>query len=131
MALPDLVAEAVANVNRLNGGPVFDLSANTNVGVTLKLVQAASNGYATLLAEGKGWGGNPESTMTAAYPKDAPKTPPKPKLPLPSDVGPTLEGAPLDLPPGGGEVKNVLPGESVPAITPGTPTPEERPLKQQ
>ncbi len=138
MALPDLIAEAVANVNRLNGGPVFDLSADANVGATLMLVQASADGYAALLAEGKKWGGNPESTMTAAYPKDTPKSPskaPKPGLPLPSDLPPVPDlpsGAPipvpLELPPvvSGGEVKTIpIGGESAPASSPGTPSPED------
>ncbi|CAH6418772.1 Hypothetical protein POVN_LOCUS494 [uncultured virus] len=115
MSGTDLLIEAISNIERLSGGPVIDLGAEFNVDATLKIAQDAAQAYSDKLAQGEHWGGNPDSTMTAAYPREVaimPSTParavagagllPLP-LPLPQGAGgiPALPPARLGTPAGG------------------------------
>lgn len=98
MALETKIADptVLANetIRKLSGGPVYQLGVRYNSGDTLKAIQATTQEYQILIAEGKTWNGNPESTLTAAYPREVsrPVSLPQPsatvrtpvRLPVPS-----------------------------------------------
>lgn len=110
-----MLSEAVANVQRLYGSTPYDLGAGYNIGSTLGLVQGDARRYQQMISEGKGWSGNPESTMTAAYPRETVSGLSRSiGLPQLSGIQPLPLPEPEILPPIPGGPSSVLP--SLPAV---------------